>query len=1248
MAIQKQPIINFAAKMDARTNNEVLDIDPNSKGLELTYLSNGDLFYTKALTSRQGVQDIGGGIVNASGTPVPWYLYPSGNASPFTGTTDFPVYIADQYWDREGMIIVFGNPTISGTGNPVEPFNMASGYLYLQDNGTTGTVAEADYDIKVQMYLSKIQNNGVFSGNTAFYDQNGAFLHDINLGSNFNDTALYPQLSNPVGFQAIGSIVDPVPLAISEPTYVNFGPESNYTTGNAHNGFYRGTPWLQIPWQLSAPYPLQYDTPYYLKIVAFNTSGTSTRALTTQVTYSNLAQNSQPATSGRANTMYANEYLNFPTSNLLRPAEGNYPVTGVTGWLTGEIDNHSKASYMLMEYPGVATTMTAPMSGSLHYGAQQFNYGVNLIPSNTNTPYPVGTPAAFDTRSEEFGNVMTPPSGTWTINGGYVFANTWSGNNYRFFNAAGIPIDTQGYNVNYVCNFREITSTGLPYTTNLLASFTGSYTFNNQRQYQDSVNDIALAGINDELEILYGLFPQPPSITTTGNSHYLLSWQFLNPVTQAPMTDFGVQNIFGSPANWYYKFVNPISIGLTPAPTGTNLTGDIMVFATGINNVQTFMTPAYASNSSIACGLLSMQTGNAITSIYDYRVGDGRTQRVMFTQGDNLSYFELSDPTNHTIIYTGATTGDNLKWSHATFQNLLFSQQYGVTSGVAWDQIFTNPSGNWTQTMGLRPSFSGNSAFLLSTPSGTNISGGHYGTGIPSGSIFNVMLSTQILSGGLRSSNVVSVSGTTGNTYQIFGAPSPFNQASYPYDIYHVSGLAASGIATQGESQYNFDVSSNGTYVWATQNSGLVYYLAPLCDSSGNSYPNPMPNNNTWNTYPPFFSGNNASGVNSGPGVYLYDISFSGVNAQQVPNIINYGQNYLLSQVDTPKFKKMIVYNNLLIGIGDPKNPSRLWFSQQQAPQIWGDVGDINFGFYDIDVDNGQEITGIEVYKGYLIIFKENSTYSASYTSTAGNPLNIQNIDTNKGNLSIFSTVATSYGVFGLSQYGPVLATYYGVETIGDQILPFYQQLNHNDLIFSVAIHDVARQQIYWSITNSNDSPDNQIGLVYSYAEQAWGTRQNGMWNAAGTVGNTDNFAILMAGDTYGQIKQINSGVYTDDQLFIDVNQVSVSKNINMQWETPWLNFMNSQDLKQLKSLRVNCDESSQYLSIDVYFDQNDTAPVYTRYLNMSQPVWNRVVSLAGVCRTIKFVINSTGSPDRVKINSMQLTYMNRGQNTNI
>jgi hypothetical protein len=288
----------------------------------------------------------------------------------------------------------------------------------------------------------------------------------------------------------------------------------------------------------------------------------------------------------------------------------------------------------------------------------------------------------------------------------------------------------------------------------------------------------------------------------------------------------------------------------------------------------------------------------------------------------------------------------------------------------------------------------------------------------------------------------------------------------------------------------------------------------------------------------------------------------------------------------------------------------------------------------------------MEVFKNFLIIFKQNSTYSAQYTFTAGNPLSIQQISPTKGNLSVFSTAATDYGVFGLSQYGPVLATYYGTETIGDEILNDFQTLNHNDLIHSVVINDVARQQLYWSITNSNISPDNQTGLVYSYAEKGWGFRKNGLWNAAGTIGDPDDFALLYIGDTLGQIKQINSGVYGEDILYVDTNGTQLSENINLSFETPWLNFGNSNTTKQLRSLRINAEEANQSLEVQIYINQNSNTPVATRYIDLSQPVWARKITFGAPFNTIKLLVNTIGAEQMTKVNSLEFAFTNWGTNS--
>lgn len=1232
LEIQKTPLLNLAAKMDPRSNNEVLDwkLTSNQIGLPLVFLQNQDLFYTKAITSREGVVDICGGIVNASGNPTAIYNLYSGTGT-VNGFSAQPVYLSTTFPDREGMFINFGNQTASG----ISSFLINGGTFFLQDRSATQNVIEGNYDIAVQIYLAQVSglsltNPSVFTD--SFYSQS----HSIGLSGNYNLLPKAPSLVNPSNTLQTATFTDPTPLAISNITTVNFGPSSNYTQLSGTGLF--TSPWIEVPWQFSAPYPLGANTTYYMYIVANNTSGTTGRDIYCQIMYDNKDD--------AINLMYANKFNNNISgtnfTDIIRPFENSFPLSGSTkSWLRGEVDQYNTPSYIILESAGVAGVATAPISGSVANPADGLFYATNFQSAPNSLPFNgLTSEPTVSTTTTEFGETFLLPSGTYTINGAYIFANAWANSNWNEFtadNSINSIVNPTGYSISYNCNLYETfgTISGV-LQTNLITTYSGNYTFNNPNNYQNTYynQNSPGAGINSNIEQIYAVFPQAPTITNVSGI-YLLAWEFFNPVTGAPLSDYAVTTINISGQN-YYEIASPILIGTTN-------TGGEQYYQRGSGG---FIIPS-GNQIDIACGFLSVNTGNAITSIYDYRVGDNRSQAVMFTQGQTLNYFELADPTITTTIYSsgvlpsGSVSYPDAKWGHCTFQDLLFSHQYGLVSGICWDQIYSQPTGNWTQLHGLQPVFSGSSANLSAFPSGSGV---YPTSGIPSGSSFSVIASTSILSGGYRASLPLNISGTTGNALQISGIYSSTNQATSPYDIYHVSGITHSS----GQSQYQFDVNSLGTYIWATQNSGVVYYLAPLCDSSGNEYPNPIPNNNSWNSYAPFYSGTTPSGHTTGSGVYIYDISFSGINANYVANVIDYDQTYITEQIPVPIFKKMLVWNNLLIGIGDDQNPSRLWVSQQGAPQIFGSLGDINFYYVDIDVDNGQVITGMEIFKGYLIIFKENSTYLAQYTSQAGAYFSIQQIDNVYGNLSIFSTVSTSLGVFALSQYGPIVANWYGCKPVANEMIPYYNTIDHDNLIYSVAIHYADRGQILWSISNANESPNNQNGLVYNYLENAWGIRQNGMWNCAGNIGDTNNFSLLMIGDTLGQIKQINSGTYGDDVLFVNTATEQTFQNVDLSFETPWLNFMNSQNLKQLKTLRVNCQDSDQILKIDVYFNEIDTAPVYTRFLNMNAPVYNRVVSLAGLCRTVKFVVSSVGTADQIKLNSIQLTYIDRDLNGNL
>jgi hypothetical protein len=1201
--------------MDDRTNNEIMDLAPNDVGMEMVHLENGDLFYTKALTIRQGVKDISHGIIGATGAPSILYNLqsnvPSGTTETLVGQLSHTVAGFPPVLDYYGLIII-----------PTGDTNIYSGTMTVRGTSPTPFVGD---DLKLTMRLVKLDQAAFPASGISFMSGTSAspknVLHDIALSGNANQPP-FPQYNPSTLF--VNQI--PTPLAIAGPTIFNVGTY-NPSGGNFYTDF------VEVPYKFNAPYLMTSGNVYFLQ------------------NFIETIPNNKPARAFEIKTIsqFSNDF--YPNLSLAQTFFFTGPPAQIDAvrwntvpkqWLEGDIYKYNEANYMLIDNPTASYDYSAPLFSGTYLSSPD-------VPFEFQKPTPIPfkpfngltTVPTVSTTSTEFGQIITIPSGEHAIYGAYFYANTFSG-----FTTSGATINNytrnktnynpNNYNVGYYSKLYQInaasgTMSGNTYTTTSLtplAFFSGSHIFNTSID-QPSSN---IQDPNYNLERLYAFYNIPAVVNVTSGTDFLLSFGFYDIATGNALTDYAN---YSSDPYWY--FLSPMKIGME-----NNIFSGSFVYNKNLDGKTFQQLNSNAGGGpakDLTCGLISVPSGNAVTSIYDYRVGDNRSQRVMLTERNEMRFFELGDPTNQTTIFSGGAIGDNFKWQHSTFQNLLISHQYSQISGVVWDQIYSNPSGNWTQLHGLRPVFSGAGHVL---PSGSIPSGA---TVFPTNPNFDIVLGTSILTGGIRSSEVLTISGTNfasgSNSVQLFGVASSSNDATFPYDIYHVSGVAASG-----QSQYKFDVFSNGTYVFTTQNSGITYFAADLCDSNGNPYPNPLPNNNTWNLVPPYYSG---AGTTPGSGVFIFDINYSGINAQQVPNIINNGQTYLLNQIDVPKFKKTLVWNNLLLGIGDPNNPSRIWFSQIGAPEIFGSVGDINYGFYDVDPDNGQVITGIENYKGYLIIFKENSTYSAQYTSTAGNPMVIQQIDPNKGNLGIFATVSTPYGVFGLSQYGPVLATYYGCETIGDEILPYYQSLSHRDLIFSVAIHDTARQQIYWSTTNSEEIQDSQTGLVYSYALKAWNIRRNGIWNCAGTIGDADNFALLYVGDTLGQIKQINSGVYSDDILFIDVDGIQFNKSVTLEFETPWMNFGgNSQDLKQAKSLRVNCENSDQTLKIDVYYDQNDTAPAYSRYLDMSQPVNNRVVSLAGVFRTMKLVVSSFGRADKVKINSMMLTYMNRGQNTNI
>lgn len=1216
---QATPIINLASKMDSRTSNEFMDVDPNSTSFTFVNLENADLFNTKSLSTRLGSVDIGGGIIGASGTPTVEYNLLSGSSATTFQSNQFNL---NNQNNRYGLIVNFGDPGVSG----ISAFDLWGLNIPMQDTATSGTAPELGYDVQFQLYINEFKNAYSPSNPTQFYSPNTT-LRETNLGGSGVITA---NLQNP-------------PIAISEPVIINFGPPSNYVSGNGVVGNIYGTPMIDVPIQFAAPFKFNSDTPYYISIVAQNTSGVTDRNI--------ITKSFKDTVDDQINCIFASESFATTTANINTTT--NIPNTK-KDLLVCEVEKYNPASYILQEYPDVAYINSAPISGAqpgYYFSSISNTTGINA-PWNGLTQSP-----PVDTTCSEFGQVVTLPSGTYEIDGTYLYANTFIGNNYSPFTLNKTIPPMQGYSISFVANLYEITQ---PYVVSsipispesyvLLASYTGTHTFSNPITYQQT--NIEDDGIATPLDKIYSVFSNPVTITTDGTHQYLITWQFLDALTFNPLTDYQVRSEVANGNYYQYDFASTIVIGNCAGVSHS-------AFQNLVKNTSNGFVYVNNGSDNLAAGVMSFPSGNAILGIYDYSIGSSRAEKIIFEQGKNMYAFNYGFPENKQLIFQSGVSGSNdYKWQHLTYQNLLFATQYSFSgTQICWDQIYSgNTGGNQTQPWGLQPQWTmypvSGTPVAFSSPlySGATYSGLALGYGLLSGTTVQVMLATQMESGGLRS-NVQSFTAPFNNCYIGFSGLDiwiPSGNASnsqYFFDIFPQSTYV---FVTPAATYLEYSGVNNGNIITGTNISTDIFFTAEILSGpSGLSQTcvNPLTNSGT-------FAGGilGPSGIiTPNPTGHIYIGDFDPITLQQqIPAVTDYNQSYLDQQVPTPPFKKMVNFYDYTIGVGDPNYPSRMWYTGQLQPQVWGTDGNVA-GYEEVSPDDGSPITDIAVFRDNLYVFKYNAIYRYTYTQNPNQPFYRYTMSNTIGNLGFFNSLSTDYGVLFISQFGPALVSLGPPDTIGDEIMNYFQTLDHTDLTFSVGIYDRVRQQAYWSISQNNGSLENNTGLCYSLAERAWNIRKGAMWNAAGIVNDFDNFNQLYIGDKFGQIQQISLPGVNQDTVFTDVNGITMTENISLEGETPWLNMGDSMNLKNLRNIRINCDNSEQILRVDVYYDQDENIIQYSRFINMSVPVINRVCALGGrPCRTVKFVFTTVGVPDAVQIRSIQFTYRDLGKRTNI
>lgn len=236
-------------------------------------------------------------------------------------------------------------------------------------------------------------------------------------------------------------------------------------------------------------------------------------------------------------------------------------------------------------------------------------------------------------------------------------------------------------------------------------------------------------------------------------------------------------------------------------------------------------------------------------------------------------------------------------------------------------------------------------------------------------------------------------------------------------------------------------------------------------------------------------------------------------------------------QTAGPKGTLIEVYHDSIFIAGDPNSPSTLYLSGG-FDAINNFTSDSGGGTLTVGQNDGQKITGLKVFKNALIIFKEDSIYQFSFTSS-GAP-SLQLINGAVGCIAPRSIVIVENDIFFLSRRG--------VFTIGNEPGFAFDVLRTNELSSRVRSDikgiDAAYIQnaaaVYTSDANKNlvifsytpsGSTTNSKAIVYDRERLGWYRWTNIQANCwTRWVDSSSATHYLYGDDASGYVKEILTG----------------------------------------------------------------------------------------------------------------------------
>lgn len=286
-----------------------------------------------------------------------------------------------------------------------------------------------------------------------------------------------------------------------------------------------------------------------------------------------------------------------------------------------------------------------------------------------------------------------------------------------------------------------------------------------------------------------------------------------------------------------------------------------------------------------------------------------------------------------------------------------------------------------------------------------------------------------------------------------------------------------------------------------------------------------------------------------------------------------------------PKGVDIELYKDSLFVVGDTTNPSRLYYSA--GGDLINDFSAANGGgFIDISKNDGQKGTSLKVFKNSLVVFKENSVYQFSF-STSGAP-QVTQVTSAVGCIATRSVVAVENdlyfsgdrGVFSIGNQAGFAFDVLRTNEISARVRSVYQTIDPA-YIQNIAAHyaTVANKNLLVISYTPSGSTYNSKALVFDVERGGWYKWTNIQANCWTTYTDTSgNMHVLYGDDNSGYTKEILTG--TDD----------FGSNISGSFKLKSESFGDIARYKTIKDLSVVLRQPVGSVNLSVIVDGTTTA----------------------------------------------------------